>query len=194
MEFTPDNRARFDAIVDRYPVKRSALLPALHLVQEQEGHISTEAMEYLASLLELSPAQVHDSASYYNMFRFRPYGKVHLEFCTNLSCALGGGEELLQSTCRKLGIREGETSADGRFTVQRVECLAACGGAPAVQVDGEWLEHASEADIDRVLAGERVRRSFDWPQGKDEPILLANCWKERPTAIGTYRASGGPRS
>jgi NADH-quinone oxidoreductase subunit F len=191
LELTPENRARFDQIVARYPVQRSALLPALWLVQEQEGWISDEAMEYLAGLLELSPAQVHDTATYYNMFRFRPFGKVHVEICTNLSCALAGAEELLQGTCRKLGIREGETSADGRFTVQRVECLAACGGGPAAQVDGEWLEQATEADIDRVLAGESVLRRFDYPESPEPPVLLANCWKPESTTIASYREGGG---
>ena len=191
MEFTPENRARFDAVVARYPIRRSALLPALYLVQEQEGWISDEAMEYLAGLLALSPAQVHDTATYYDMYRFRPFGKVHLKFCTNLSCALAGGEELLQSTCRKLGIREGEVTQDGGFTVQRVECLAACGGGPAVQVDGEWLEHATEADIDDVLAGKRRHRSFDWPESPLTPILLANCWKPDSTKLAIYREGGG---
>jgi NADH-quinone oxidoreductase subunit F len=85
----------------------------------------------------------------------------------------------------------GETTADGRFTVSRVECLAACGGGPAVQVDGEWLEKATEADLDRVLAGEDVRRYFDWPRTAGETILLRNCWKQDSVAIETYKAGGG---
>jgi NADH-quinone oxidoreductase subunit F len=191
MEFTPERRKVFDSIVSRYPVKRSALLPALHLVQEQAGWISRDAIEYVARLLDLSPAQVHDAASFYTMFRLKPEGKTLIEVCTTLSCALGGGEALLHSTCRKLGIEPGGTSADGKFTVKAVECLAACGGAPAVQVNGEWLEHASERDIDRVLAGETVTRRFEWPKSPGEHILFANVWKERSTAIDVYRASGG---
>jgi NADH-quinone oxidoreductase subunit F len=191
MEFTPERRKVFDSIVSRYPVKRSALLPALHLVQEQAGWISRDAIEYVARLLDLSPAQVHDAASFYTMFRLKPEGKTLIEVCTTLSCALGGGEALLHSTCRKLGIEPGGTSADGKFTVKAVECLAACGGAPAVQVNGEWLEHASERDIDRVLAGETVTRRFEWPKSPGDHILFANVWKERSTAIDVYRASGG---
>src|SRR5438132_1023899 len=105
--------------------------PLLHLLQDQEGWLSTEALEYAASLLELTPAQVHDAATYYTMFRFKPEGKHQLEFCTNLSCALYGADELVAEACRRLGVEECETSADGRFTVHRVECLAACGGGPA---------------------------------------------------------------
>jgi NADH-quinone oxidoreductase subunit F len=191
MELTPERRKAFDAIVARYPVKRSALLPTLHLVQEQEGWISRDAIEYVARLLDLSPAQVHDAASFYTMFRLKPEGETLIEVCTTLSCALGGGEELLRSTCRKLGIEPGGTSADGKFTVKAVECLAACGGAPAVQVNGEWLEHASEKDIDRVLAGETVARRFEWPKSPGEHILFQNVWKENSTSIDVYKASGG---
>ncbi len=191
MQLTPDNKARFDEILKRYPVRRSALLPTLHLVQEQEGWISTEAIEHVAGLLDLSPAQVHDTASFYTMFRLRPEGKTLIEVCTTLSCALGGAEELLGHACRRLGISPGQTTPDGKFTVKGVECLAACGGAPAVQVDGEWLEHATAADIDRVIAGEKVRRSFEWPKSPGEHILFQNVWKEGSTSIEVYRASGG---
>jgi NADH-quinone oxidoreductase subunit F len=191
MEFTPENKARLEEILGRYPVKRSALLPALYLAQEQEGYLSTAAMEHVASVLGLSVAQVHDTASFYTMYRFHPEGKTLLEFCTTLSCALGGAEELMESTCRKLGIEEGGTTKDGRFTVKRVECLAACGGAPAVQVNGAWLEGATERDLDRVLAGQDVRRSFDWPKSPGEAILFRNVWKERSASIDTYKAGGG---
>jgi NADH-quinone oxidoreductase subunit F len=191
MQLTAENRARFDEIVGRYPVKRSALLPTLALVQEQEGYLSRDALEYVAGLLELTVAQVHDAASFYTMFRFEPEGKTLIEVCTTLSCALGGSEELLGSTCRKLGIEPGGTSSDGRFTVKAVECLAACGGAPAVQVNGEWLEKATAGDIDRVLAGEDVRRSFDWPRSPGEHILFSNVWKDRSASIETYKAGGG---
>ncbi len=191
MQFTPENKARFDVIVARYPVKRSALLPALHLMQKQEGWLSRPALEHVAGLLSLSPAQVHDAATYYSMFRFKPFGQRHIEVCTNLSCALAGADALIESTCRKLGVKEGEVSADGRFTVTRVECLAACGGGPAVQVDGEWLEHCTEADLDRLIAGEELRRSFDWPKSPGDTFLLQNVWKPDSTSLATYQAAGG---
>jgi NADH-quinone oxidoreductase subunit F len=191
MQLSPENKARFDEIVARYPVKRSALLPTLHLVQEQEGWLSREAIRMVAGLLGLSAAQVHDTASFYTMFRLKPEGKTLIEVCTTLSCALSGSEALADHACRRLGVKLGETTPDGKFTVKGVECLAACGGAPAVQVNGEWLEHATPADIDRVIAGEKVARRFDWPKGPGEHILFANVWKERSTAIETYQASGG---
>jgi NADH-quinone oxidoreductase subunit F len=191
MEFTPERKRQFDEHLKRYPVKRSAILPALYLAQEQAGYLSREAIEYVASLLELTPAQVHDTASYYTMFRFAPQGETHIEICTNLSCALRGADALVESTCRKLGVEVGGTSADGKFTVQRVECLAACGGGPAVQVNGEWLEHATEADLDRVLAGEKVYRYFEWPKSPGDPVLLRNVFKPDSTALATYKAAGG---
>ena len=99
MEFTPENKARFEEIVARYPVKRSALLPALHLLQEQEGWLTPEAIEYAAQLFDLTAAQVHDTATYYTMYRFKPYGRTHVEVCTNLSCALAGADRLLEHAC-----------------------------------------------------------------------------------------------
>jgi NADH-quinone oxidoreductase subunit F len=125
------------------------------------------------------------------MFRFKPEGKTLVEFCVTLSCALGGSEELMHKTCAKLGIRPGGTSGDGKFTVKPVECLAACGGAPAVQVNGEWLEHATEGDLDRVLAGEKLYRKFDWPKSPGESILFRNAWKKDAATIETYKAGGG---
>jgi NADH-quinone oxidoreductase subunit F len=191
MELLPQNQARFEEILARYPVKRSALLPTLHLVQEQEGWLSRQALELVGRLLGLSPAQVHDTASFYTMFRLKPEGRTLIEVCTTLSCALGGAEELAEHACRRLGVKLGETTPDGAFSVRTVECLAACGGAPAVQVNGEWLEHATAADIDRVIAGERVTRSFDWPKSPGEHILFANVWKESSTSLEVYEAGGG---
>ncbi len=191
MQFSADNKRLFDGFVKRYPVRRSAILPSLHLVQKQEGWISTAAMEYVASLLDLSPAQVHDTASYYAMFRFKPFGKTHIEVCTNLSCALMGADSLIEKTCAKLGVQEGDVTADGRFTVTRVECLGACGGGPAVQVDGELLENCMLADIDRLIAGQPVTRYFDWPKSAGEPVLLRNCWKPNSTSLEVYKQSGG---
>ena len=192
MEFTPENLARFERIAARYPVLRSALLPALHIAQQQEGYLTPEAIEYVAELFQLTPAQVHDTATYYTMFAFEPRGETHIEICTNLSCALRGADALLDRACSKLGIEPGGTSPDGRFSVERVECLAACGGAPAVQVNGEWLEGATPEDIDAILGGGKAPyRPFDWPKSPGQPVLLRNAFKDDSQAIETYRAGGG---
>jgi NADH-quinone oxidoreductase subunit F len=191
MEFTAENKARFDVILKRYPVKRSALLPALHIAQEQEGYLSAAAIEYIARLLDLSPAQVHDTATYYTMYRFKPGPKHRLEVCTNLSCALAGADDILQVACRKLGAKEGEISPDGKWAVTRVECLAACGGGPAVQVDGEWIENLKLEELDQLLGGKLKYRPFDWPKSAGEMILLRNAWKKDSTSIKTYEQDGG---
>src|SRR5258708_10008309 len=111
MEFSVGNKARFDRILARYPVKRSALIPTLHLIQEQEGFLSTAALEYAASLLELTPAQVHDTASFYTMFRFRPEGRRHIDVCTNISRALNGADDLMAQLCPRRAIRPRATTA-----------------------------------------------------------------------------------
>ena len=191
MPFTAENRTKLEATIAKYPVRRSALLPALRLAQEQDGYISPEAMEEIAQILGLSTAQVHDTASFYTMFNLKPEGKTVIEVCTTLSCALGGAEDLMKRTCKKLGINPGETTADGKFTVKPVECLAACGGAPAVQVNGEWLEQANDADMDRVLAGEKVYRPFEWPKSPGEPVLFRNVWTPNSQSIETYKRNGG---
>jgi NADH-quinone oxidoreductase subunit F len=191
MEFTPERKVKFDAIVKRYPVKRSAILPALYLAQEQEGQLTREAIEYVGSLLDLTPAQVHDTASYYSMFHFKPVGKTHIEVCTNLSCALAGADALIEKACKRLGVREGQMTEDGRFTVSRVECLAACGGAVAVQVNGEWVENTTEDDLSKILSGSLRYRPFDWPKSPGEPVLLRNAWTKDSTSIEVYEAGGG---
>jgi NADH-quinone oxidoreductase subunit F len=191
MQFTPENKARFDRILARYPVKRSALLPTLHLIQDQEGYISSEAIEYAASLLELTPAQVHDTASFYTMYRFRPEGRRHIEVCTNISCALNGADELIAKLCDRLGIREGETTADGEWTVHRAECLAGCGGAVCMQVDGRWVENAGTEDIEKILSGDLEYRPFAWPKSAGETILLKNVFKEDSATIDVYKQGGG---
>jgi NADH-quinone oxidoreductase subunit F len=191
MQFTPENKARFDRILARYPVKRSALIPTLHLIQDQEGYLKTDGLEYAAKLLELTPAQVHDTASFYTMFRFRPEGRKHIDVCTNISCALNGADELIARLCSRLGIREGETTADGEWTVHRVECLAGCGGAVSCQVDGRWVENATPADIDRILSGDLEHRPFAFPPSAGDTILLKNVFKENSASIDVYRQGGG---
>jgi NADH-quinone oxidoreductase subunit F len=191
MPFTPENRKALDVTIGKYPVRRSALLPALRLAQEQDGYITAEAMVEIASILGLSAAQVHDTASFYTMFTMKPEGKTLIEVCTTLSCALGGSEGLMNRTCSKLGIKPYETTADGKFTVKPVECLAACGGAPAVQVNGEWLENATDKDMDRVIAGETVYKPFEWPKSPGEMLIFKNVWTKDSQSIDVYQKTGG---
>ena len=141
VEFSPAAKAKFDAIVPRYPIKRAAIMPTLWLAQEEFGWLSPEVLEYVAGLLELSPAFTASVASFYTMYYKRPVGKHHVQVCTNLSCALVGSDRIVDCLRSRLGIEVGQTTADGRFTLSVVECLASCGTAPMMQVNDDYWEN-----------------------------------------------------
>ncbi len=152
--YTPENRARFDALIVRYPPerKRSAVLPALYLVQYQIGYITANAMRYVAGLLEITPADVEDVVSFYTMFYTKPVGKFVVQVCRTLSCALGGAERVVESLSEKLGIKVGETDASGMFTLLEFECLGACDRAPVVMVNNEhWHELATPETCSKLV-------------------------------------------
>ena len=123
---TPDNVTLAREIIDRYPRPKSALIPLLHLAQEQDGHVTDEAMEHIAELVGVTPAEVLGTASFYEMFKFEPVGRYMVNICTNIACQLLGGEELLEHAAHKLGIRPGQTTPDGLFPIEDAECIAAC--------------------------------------------------------------------
>ena len=140
--YTAENRARFDAIVKRYPPerRRSAVLPALYLAQEQQGYITANAIRHVAELVGITRADVEDVVSYYSMFYTRPVGTFVINVCRTLSCAINGAERVTEEICAKLALRPGETDASGTFTVMEVECLGACDRAPVVMVNDAWHE------------------------------------------------------
>lgn len=151
--FSPEASAEFQAILGRYPTRRAAMLPALHLAQREFGWISTEVMAYVAGLLEVPPVSVYEVVTFYTMFHQKPPGRHVVECCATLPCALNGAGALFEHLSRKLGVKSGETTPDGRFTLRKVECLAACGGAPCLQVDGVYHENVTPEGADRLLAG-----------------------------------------
>jgi len=157
--YTPENRARFDEIIKRYPSdrKRSAVLPALYLVQHQQGYITGHGMRYVAGLLEMTPADVEDVVSYYSMFFTKPVGAFVLSVCRTLSCALNGAERVTEELCAALRIKPGETDASGTFTLLEVECLGACDRAPVIMVNDAWQENQRPEDVDRLLKDLRAR-------------------------------------
>jgi len=142
---------RFDDLVTRYPEKRSALIPMLHEMQAEVGYLSPEAIRWVAEYLDLSPADVMSVASFYDMFHLEPVGGHMIYVCQNLSCSLLGAEPLIQHLEARLKIRMGETTSDGRITLQRMECLAACGQAPAIQVDGVYHGNVTQEKLDEIL-------------------------------------------
>lgn len=155
MEFTPENRAAFEALLTRYPTKEAALLPTLWLVQKQEGWVSEEAMEHVARLLAVAPVKVYGVVSFYTMFYTRPMGRHVIQVCRNLSCSLLGARELLRYIEEKIGVAVGGTTPDGRFSLLAVECLGACGNAPMMQVNDDYHYDLTPARIDAILAGLR---------------------------------------
>jgi len=151
--YTPENRARFDAILTRYPPdrKRSAVLPALYLVQRQQGYITANAMRHVAELLEITPADVEDVVSFYTMFYTKPVGRYVLQVCRTLSCALNGAERVTEELSSKLGLNPGETDASRTFTLLEVECLGACDRAPVVMVNDAWHERLEPEDAAKLV-------------------------------------------
>jgi NADH-quinone oxidoreductase subunit E len=140
--YTAENRARFDEIVTRYPPdrRRSAVLPALYLVQSQQGYVTATAIRHVAELLGITRADVEDVVSFYTMFYTRPVGKYVLQVCRTLSCALNGAERVTEALAEKLGVAPGATDPSGTFTLLEVECLGACDRAPVVMVNDAWHE------------------------------------------------------
>jgi NADH-quinone oxidoreductase subunit E len=139
----------------RYPSKQAVTLPALHVVQEERGCVSNKAMAEIAKLLELSPAQIHDTMSFYGFFRTEqdPLGKVRVWICRSLPCMLRGGEELLAELCDRWGIQPGGTTADGKITLELAECLGACDGAPCMLLNDELSLRVTADDVERIARG-----------------------------------------
>jgi NADH-quinone oxidoreductase subunit E len=155
---SPEHVAIAGDIISRYPVARSALIPLVHLAQEQDGFVANDAMEHIAELIGCSPAEVYGTATFYEMFKFEPVGTYVLGICTNISCLLNGAYELLDHAEQTLGIRTGATSSDGLFTLEDVECVAACTDAPCLQVNYRYFANVSNADLDQIIGDLRAGR------------------------------------
>ena len=151
VEFSAETKQELDRIFGRYTTKQAALLPVLYLAQREFGYVSLEAMEYVAGIVDLTPARVYEVATFYTMYNKQPVGKYFIQVCTNISCALMGGMDLFAYLSKKLGIAEGQTTKDGRFTLVKVECLGACGNAPMMQVNDDYHEDLAPAKVDEIL-------------------------------------------
>jgi len=167
--FTPELISQFNEIVSRYPEGRqkSALLPILHLVQAEYGWVSTPAMDKVAEFLEIRPIEVYEVATFYTMFFLKPTGKYVLEVCRTGPCCLVGAEKMMSHIEKKLGIKEGQVTPDGLFSWRGVECLAACGTGPVLQIGPEYTfyENLTEGKIDELIDNLRLTTA-DKPAGK----------------------------
>lgn len=157
--FTPQNRQRIEQLASHYPSdrRRSALIPALHIVQEQQGYVSANAMREVATIIGCTPAEVEEVVTYYSMFYRKPVGKYVLQVCRTLSCALTGAERLTDAISKKLGIKVGETDPTGTFTLVEVECLGACDRGPVMLVNDHWHELAAPDSVGQLLETLRTK-------------------------------------
>jgi NADH-quinone oxidoreductase E subunit len=153
LEFSAETLKKFEATVARYPKKEAAMLPVLYLAQQEFGHLGPEAIAYIAKLMDQAPARVHGVVSFYTMYNTKPIGRHHIQVCRTLPCALRGAERVTDFLKKKLGIEPGQTTADGRFTLSEVECLASCGTAPMMQVNDDYYENLTEEKINGILDG-----------------------------------------
>ncbi len=176
------NQERAQAILDSYPELRSAIMPLLYVASLEHDHVSPEAMRQVAELTGVTPAQVASVASFYTMFKRDGVGDYLVSVCTSISCFLRGADDVLESVEDATGARHGETSADDRFTVEHVECIGACGGAPAVQVNYELIEGVS---------ADKARKLIEWLKETQPEVVLAD---EMQQLFGGHRSFdwGGP--
>ena len=152
-EFSPAVVEEMKSHLVKYPPerKRSALIPLLFVIQRERGYIDNAGVNYLAKFLELEVTDVWETATFYSMFNMRPVGKYHIQVCKTLSCRIMGEPEITGHICNKLGIHVGETTADGKFTVSRVECLGSCGTAPMMQIGFDYYEDLTTEKVDKIL-------------------------------------------
>src|SRR5579884_2925267 len=175
---TDEVKAQMRALVARYPLARSAMLPCLHLVQQVQGRITLDGVLAVAEVLGAKPDEVESVVTFYSMYSDEPRGRYVLKVCTSIACYLRGCDALLDHLESRLALARGETSPDGRFTLETIECLAACGGAPVLQVNGEFVEQVTPERADQLLGA----------LAHDQSIApLAARWREN--GAGGYMAA-----
>jgi NADH-quinone oxidoreductase subunit E len=152
-EFTPALKERIEGVLAHYPNKQAGLLPVLRLVQSEKGFVSAEDERIVAALLGLRPIKVREVVTFYTLFARKPLGKFHIQVCSNLSCSLAGGEKILEHLKARLGIRIGQTTPDGKYTLTEVECLGACEQAPCMMVNFDYYGNLDPEKVDRILEG-----------------------------------------
>jgi NADH-quinone oxidoreductase subunit E len=157
LAFRPETEARFQKVLGRYPERQAALIPTLLLANRDFGYLSREAMEYVASRLGLTEATVLSAATFYTMLRKRPVGRHHIQVCVNVACYLRGADDLVEHLRNRLGIGPGETTPDGLFSIEGVQCLASCGTAPAIQLNDTYIEDVTTEKLDALL--DELRRA-----------------------------------
>jgi NADH-quinone oxidoreductase subunit E len=155
MQFSEQSLREVQRIIDFYPEgkQKSAVIPVLHIAQQENGGwLSTEAMDYVASILKLDPIEVYEVATFYSMYNLKPVGRYMFEVCQTGPCMLNGSDNIINYIGEQLGIKPGETTPDGMFTLKTVECLGACGYAPMMQLGNHFREHLTKDKVDAIIA------------------------------------------
>ncbi len=182
---TAENVQRARQLIALYPQSRSALIPLLHIAQEQDGWLTPDVMAHVAEVLDLDPAEVYGTASFYDMLFTHPVGRHLVSICTNLACLLNGAGELLEHAEARLGVASGGTTADGEFTLEEVECIAFCGAAPCLAVNWRFFGNVSNDDFDQLVDDLAAGRLAD-----DVPPHGTLCRVRR--RVGLIAAGPGP--
>jgi NADH-quinone oxidoreductase subunit E len=151
--YSEANEKKIEELLTHYPVKRSAILPALFIAQEEHGYVTDEDVTYLARRLDMRVNEVEEVVTFYTMFSRRPVGKYKLQVCRTISCLLNGAEQVTEHIGSQLGIKVGQTTPDGKFTLQEVECLGYCDLAPCLQVNFDYHERVTPERVDEIIAG-----------------------------------------
>ena len=149
---SPETQNKFESLLKRYPSKRSAVIPMLMFAQDEKGHLTPEIVDFVARYLHLTPIEVEEVISFYSMLTKKPRGKFHLQVCTNISCVLRGADKIWEHVKEKTGLKPGEVSADGVYSIEEVECMGACTTAPAMQVNYDFYETLTIERLDRLFA------------------------------------------
>ena len=190
--FSSDNLDLALEIIGRYPRPKSALIPLLHLAQEQDGYVSQHAMEHIAELVAITPAEVLGTCTFYEMFKLEPVGRYVINVCTNISCLLVRGEDLLHHAEKTLGIKAGNTTADGLFTIEEVECIAACTEAPALQVNYRYFHKVSDSDFDQLVDELRAGTRTDIPSHGTLALVRQHIPADRAAGVTPPEVSVEP--
>ncbi|HEX4001130.1 MAG TPA: NADH-quinone oxidoreductase subunit NuoF [Candidatus Acidoferrales bacterium] len=201
MQLSPQLGTKFNELVARYPVKRSALIPMLLYAQDELGHLGDEILEEIATRLDLNMSQVTETLAYYSMLHRKPMGRYHIQVCTNISCMLRGGKELYEHVQKRLGIGDKEVSPSGTFSLEEVECMGACTGAPALQVNYDFHENLDAAKADAILEQLEIGRvpkpvpvisGALHPRDPSEVVVITKRFGiPNSTKIDTYLQNGG---
>jgi NADH-quinone oxidoreductase subunit E len=196
---TADNVQRARDLMALYPQSRSALIPILHLLQEQDGWLTEDGMTSVADLMGLTPAEVYGTASFYDMLFTEPVGKHLVSICTNIACLLAGGDRLLAHAEETLGVKPGGTTEDGQFTLEEVECIALCGNAPCLAVNWRYFGDVATDDFDSLITDLRAGRLADTvpPHGvlcrvRRDVGLLADVTTPAPRPAATQAPPASP--